>query len=180
MMVFAERETVGGVVVLADGKWNQVGGVDKADVVAGGELDAEAAGGALVVVDGEDFAAEGGAAAVFERLVCDVEIRLMSDDCWFLIFDWKRIGEIAGDESLAHEVAVCGNGDEVLEAIGEAGEGLADVLDGGRGLEGSLAAAIVDPSLPETVFPQIEEGIFRGVFIVVFADEEETGSEAVA
>lgn len=99
----------------------------------------------------------------------------------------KRSGEelsgprkIAGDEGLSHELAVGGNGDEILEAIGEAGEDLADVLDGGRGLEGSLAAAVVDPSLPETVCLQIEEWIFRSVFVVVFADEEETGSEAVA
>lgn len=40
--------------------------------------------------------------------------------------------------------------------------------------------SIVDPCLPETVFPQIQEGIFRSVFVIVFADEEETGGEAVA
>ncbi len=71
VVVFAKREAVGGVVVVALGKRDEVGGVDEADVVAGGEFDAEAAGGALVVVDGEDLAAEGGAPAVFEGLICD-------------------------------------------------------------------------------------------------------------
>ena len=71
MVVFAKREAVGGVVVLALGKRDEVGGVDEADVVASREFDAEAAGGALVIVDGEDLAAEGGRAAVFEGLFRD-------------------------------------------------------------------------------------------------------------
>ena len=35
------------------------------------KLDAQAAGGALVVVDIEDESAEGGRAAAFDRLFCD-------------------------------------------------------------------------------------------------------------
>ena len=57
VVVLAEGEAVGGVVVLALGKRDEVGGFDEANVMAGGELDAEAAGGALVVIDGEDRAA---------------------------------------------------------------------------------------------------------------------------
>ena len=45
-----------------------------------GELDAQAAGGALVVVDFEDLAAERGAAAVFGLLVCDAEVGLTIDE----------------------------------------------------------------------------------------------------
>lgn len=45
------------MVVLTLRKRDEVGGVDEANVVASGELDAEAAGGAWVVVDGEDLVA---------------------------------------------------------------------------------------------------------------------------
>lgn len=77
VVVFAEGEAVGGVVVLADGERDEVGGVDEGDVVAGGELDAEAAGGALVIVDFHDLATEGGRAAVFGRVFGDTR-------CWIL------------------------------------------------------------------------------------------------
>jgi hypothetical protein len=96
MVVLAKREAVGGVVVLTLRKGDEVGGVDEGDVVAGRELDAEAAGGALVIVDGEDLAAEGGRAAVFEGLVCDEEIGLTIDDFRLLIFDWKRRAQRGG------------------------------------------------------------------------------------
>ena len=70
VVVLAEGEAVGGVVVEAIGKRDKVCGVDERDIVAGGEADTETAGGALVIVDFEDLAAEGGAAAVFEGLFC--------------------------------------------------------------------------------------------------------------
>jgi len=76
VVVFAEGEAVAGVVVVGLGEWNQVGGVDEGDVVSGGQADAQAAGGALVIVDFEDLAAEGGAAAVFEGFVGDLEAGL--------------------------------------------------------------------------------------------------------
>ena len=72
MVVLAEGEAVGGVVILALGKWNEVGSVDETDVVAGGKPNAKPAGGALVVVDGEDLSAEGGRATVFQRLLGDL------------------------------------------------------------------------------------------------------------
>ena len=71
VVVLAQRQTVGRVIVVTIGKGDEMGGVDEGDVVAGGEFDAQAAGSALVVVDFEDLAAEGGRAAVFERLVGD-------------------------------------------------------------------------------------------------------------
>ena len=71
VVVLTEGEAVGGVVVAGFGEGNEMGGIDEGDIVAGGKLDAEAAGGALVVVDGEDLASEGGRAAVFERLFRD-------------------------------------------------------------------------------------------------------------
>ena len=60
VVIFAEGEAVGGVVVGGDIEGNEVCGVDEADVVGGGKLDPEAASGALVVVDFQDLAAEGG------------------------------------------------------------------------------------------------------------------------
>ncbi len=156
VVVLAKSEAVGGVVVLAFGKRNEVGGVDEADVVAGGELDAKAAGGVLMVVDCEDFAAEGGRAAVFGRVFCDLEIGLMSDDCRFLIFGLERSREIAGDECLAHELAVGRVGDEILDAIGEAGEDLADIGDADFSANGRGAVAL--ECLPEAIACQITEG----------------------
>ena len=79
VVIFAECETVGGVIIAGLGEWNEVGGVDEGDVVSGRETDAQATGGALVVVDLEDEAAEGGRAAVFERLFGDgLELRVDS------------------------------------------------------------------------------------------------------
>jgi len=68
MVVLAEGKTIGGVIVVAIREGHEVRGVDERDIVAGGEADAEAAGGALVIVDFEDLAAEGWAAAVLEGL----------------------------------------------------------------------------------------------------------------
>ncbi len=156
VVVLAKGEAVGGVVVLALGKRDEMGGVNEADVVASGKLDAKAAGGALVIVDGEDLAAEGGATAIFGRVFCDLEIGLMSDDCWFLIFDLERIGEVAGDECLAHELAVRGDGDEILETIGETGENLADIGDADFSADGCGAVAL--KGLPKAIACQMAEG----------------------
>ena len=71
VVVFTEGKAVGGVVIAELVPRKEMSGVDERDVVAGGQFDAEAAGGALVVVDGENLAAEGGTAAVFEGLVGD-------------------------------------------------------------------------------------------------------------
>lgn len=83
VVVFAEGEAVGGVVVAGCSEGNEVRGVDEGDVVAGGKADAQATGGALVVVDVEDEAAEGGAAAVFGgifRYAERLDFRLMIAD----------------------------------------------------------------------------------------------------
>ena len=70
VVILAEGKTIGGVIVEAIREGHEVRGVDERDVIAGGEADAEAAGGALVIVDFEDLAAEGWAAAVLEGLFC--------------------------------------------------------------------------------------------------------------
>ena len=77
VVVLAKREAVGRVVVETVGEGDEVGGVDEGDIVAGVQADAQSAGGALVVVDFEDLAAERGAAAVFGRVVRDTQ-------CWIL------------------------------------------------------------------------------------------------
>lgn len=71
VVVFAEGEAVGRVVVRGDAEGNEVGGVDETDVVGGGKFDPETAGGALVVVDFKYFSAEGRAAAEFGFLFGD-------------------------------------------------------------------------------------------------------------
>ena len=63
MVVFAKGEAIGWVVVGGDVEGDEVCGVDEADVVCSGEFDAEPASGALVIVDFEDLAAEGGGSA---------------------------------------------------------------------------------------------------------------------
>ena len=65
VMVFAESEAVGGMVVARLGKRNEVRGIDKGNIVSGWKADPQAACSALVVIDVEDELAEGRAAAVF-------------------------------------------------------------------------------------------------------------------
>ena len=100
VVVFAEGEAVGRVVVGGDAEGNEVGGVDETDVVGGGELDAEAAGGALVVVDFEDLAAERGRPAEFGFVFGDAlgcwlgECGLRIGECGLRIGDCGlRIGD---------------------------------------------------------------------------------------
>lgn len=71
MVVLAKGEAVGWVVVAGFREGDEVGGIDEGDIVPGGEPDAEAAGGALVIVEIQYEAAEGGGAAVFGRVFCD-------------------------------------------------------------------------------------------------------------
>lgn len=81
VVVLAEGEAVGGMVVAGGGEGDEVGGVDEGDVVSGGEADAEAAGGALVIVDVEDEPAEGGGAAVFGRVFGHARCWILNDGC---------------------------------------------------------------------------------------------------
>ena len=91
----------------------------------------------------------------------------------------ERIREIAGDEGLAHELAVGGDGDEVLEAIGEAGEDLADVGNADFTVDWRGGTVVLE-GLPESIAGQIAERQIRVVLVVVFFDQKEAGGEAVA
>jgi len=104
----------------------------------------------------------------------------MSDDFRLLIFDLEEIGEIAGDKRLAEDLAGGGDGGEVLEAIGEAGEDLADLVDERCRLERQTGLFILDPRLPKTLGLEIIERIFRRVLVVVFPNQTEAGGESVA
>ncbi len=71
VVVLAEGEAVGGVVVARLGKRNEVCGIDEGHIVDGGKADAQAACGTLVVIDVEDEPAEGRATAVIGRFFGD-------------------------------------------------------------------------------------------------------------
>ncbi len=97
VVVFAEGEAVAGMVVAGGGEGDEVGGVDEGDVVSGGEADAEAAGGALVIVDVEDEPAEGRGAAVFEGFFRYAEVGLLpmisalrGSDFFFISGHWRQ------------------------------------------------------------------------------------------
>ncbi len=168
------------MVVPRGGEGNQVCGIDEGDIVAGREADAQSASGALVVVDIEDQAAEGRTAAIFQRLFGDAEVGLMNVDFGGLILDLGEIREVAGEKRFAEALAGGGKGSEMLEPIGEASEDLADLVDERRGPERQASGFLLDPGVPETLGLQVEEGIFRRVLVVVFADEQEAGGKAVA
>ena len=180
VMVFAKREAVGGVIVLTLGKRDDVGGVDEGDVVAGGEFDPEAAGGALVIVDLENLAAERGGAAIFEFVVGD-----------FGRWEWRHgsgcrpkqsrgmVRKVSSDESLAHLPAVLGYGDEEFETVGETGKDLANITDERLGLQGLDSRGAVLGRQPETILAQVEEWILRAVLIIMFPDDFEPCRESI-
>lgn len=63
MVVFAEGDAVGGMIVEAAGERDEVRGIDEGQVIGLREADAETAGGALAVVDFKDFPPEARAAS---------------------------------------------------------------------------------------------------------------------
>jgi len=88
------------------------------------------------------------------------------------------VWEVAGDEGLAHELAIAGIGEEELEASGEAGEDFADVRNADFTADGRGAIGL--KSLPESIARQKTEWEIGVVLVVVLADEEESSGEAVA
>ena len=87
-------------------------------------------------------------------------------------------GEVAGDEGLAHELAVGRDSHEELKAIGKAGEDPAGVSNPDLPVDRRVDIAFKD--LPESIPGQVAEWQVRVVLVVVPAHEEESGSEAVA
>ena len=63
MVVFAEGDAVGGMIVEAAGERDEVRGIDEGQVFGLREPDTETAGGALAVVDFKDFPPEARAAS---------------------------------------------------------------------------------------------------------------------
>lgn len=180
VVVFAKGEAISGMVVTALGERYEMGGVDEGDVLSGWEFDTEAAGGALVIVDFEDLAAESGRAAVFEFLFGDFG-------------GWERhhrsgcrpkqnggmVRKVTGDESFAHFPAVFGDGDDEFEAVGETGRDLADVADEWLGLQRFYSRGAMFCRQPEAILAQVEERILRTVLIIVFPDDFEPCRESV-
>ena len=180
VVVLAEGEAVGGVVVGTVSEGNQMGGVDETNVVGGRQLDAESTGGALVIVDFEDLAAEGGAAAGFGFVFGDLG-GLWIGDCGLWIRRKQRGGvvwEISGDEGLTHFWAVFRDGDEDLKTVDEAGEYLANV--GNKDLSADWGDAVGFYGCPKPVSGEMAEGKIRIILVIVLADEIESGGESVA
>ncbi len=90
----------------------------------------------------------------------------------------EQMREVAAHEGLAHELPVGGGGGEILEAIGEAGEDLADVGHADLATDGRGAVGL--EGLPESIARQIAEGQIGVVLVVVLSDQQEPGREAVA
>lgn len=180
MVVFAKGEAIGGMVVTAFGERYEMGGVDEGDVLSGREFYAEAAGGALVIVDFEDLAAESGRATVFEFVFGNFGRRE-----WYQRSGCRpkqnggMVRKVSGDESLAHFPAVFGNGDEEFEAVGETSEDLTDITDERLGLQGLDSRGAVPGRLPKAILAQVEEWILRAVLIIVFPDDFEPRRESV-
>ena len=183
VVVLAKGEAIGRMVVPGLREGNEVGGVDEGYVAGGGELDPQAAGGALVVVDFEDLAAEGGAATVFEFVFVKRRRWRTGGGGWQL----RRVrreqsggvmGKVASNEGCPHLAAVPGDGDEVVEAIGEAGVDLAEV--GSADLAVDRGGAIGLDRLPETVTGEIAEREVGIALVVVLPDDVEARLEAVA
>lgn len=86
--------------------------------------------------------------------------------------------KIPGDEGLAHFSAVFGDGDEEFEAVGEAGEDLADV--GNADFPANRGGAIRLKRLPKSIPGEIAEGKVGVVLVVVLLHDQEAGCEAVA
>ena len=115
MVIFAEGEAVGGVVVLGFGPGDEVGGVDDDEVVY---LDADPAGGAGAVILLEDNFTEGGVAG-------GVVVGLVGFGGLFRIQELKDVvfegvpvfREVAGDERLPDELALNGVAEGVVVGL---------------------------------------------------------------
>ena len=184
VMVFAEGDAVGGVIVEAAGERDEVGGIDESEIIASRKADAEAAGGALAVVDFEDFPAEGGVAAgEGQRWIFLKEV-----GAWRSVGGWERwmeprpdsrlgkerqeqgtgMGEISGNEGVAQEHSVHRGAGELLHA---AREGSVDGAVFGIGCGGSLSQGVGPGSrnpdrLPPALALQMTEGEFRMALIL--------------
>ena len=71
VVVLAEGETVGWVVVAGFRERDEVGGINEGNFVGDGETNAETAGGALMVVNLNDLTAEGRGATIFGLIFRD-------------------------------------------------------------------------------------------------------------
>ena len=134
MMVFAEGDAVAGVIVEAAGERDEVGGIDESEIIAARKADAEAAGGALTVVNFEDFPAEGGVAS--REGPWGIFLKTVGASGWVggrgWIYGWSGIrldeerqqqgtgiGEITGNEGVAQEHPVHRGANEMLHAARE-------------------------------------------------------------
>ena len=175
MVVLAQGEAVGRVVVVAFGERNDVSGIDEGNATDR-QLDAQSAGSALVVVDLQDLATESRAAAktgLFLGCAADRSGRRRRG----VEQPGRAERKVAGDERLAETPAVLGEPDEQVEAISEASVDLIEVGD--ERVAAQRRAAIGFKRQPEAVAGEVAERGFGGVVVVALADESQTPGKPV-
>ena len=177
VVVFAEGETIGRVVVVGFRERDEVGGIDEGNVVAVGKADAQSAGGALVIVDAEYGPTEGGGPSIFGRLFRGFGFRCC-DRFAIPQFLAQTQREVAGDEGLAHCFAICGKGNQMLKAILKSREDLTDVGDADFAADRCFAICFI--RLPKAIASQVAERQVGIVLVVEFSDKKEACGEAIA
>lgn len=182
VVVLAEGEAVGGVIVAAYREGNEVGGIDEGDVTGRGKFDPQAAGSALMIVDLKDLATESGAAAVFGFVLGHCSSWWLEDVGGSIGRRRTKklrgvLGEVAGDKGLAHLTSVFGQGDEELEAIGEAGVDQTQIGDPDFPTDGGDAIGL--DRQPEAIPGEVAEREVGIALVVVFPHDIEARPEAI-
>lgn len=134
-----------------------------------------------MVVDFEDLASERRAPAVFEFVVGDLQ-----GWCRLLGLRWEAkkrrgmLGKVAADDCLTHPPAIFRNGNEDVEAVGEPGEGAAELSDKWLSAERSRGAGTDIRGFPEAFASEVEKRVFWRILVVVGFDDFKARREAVA
>lgn len=179
VVVLAEREAVGGVVVGLLAVGDEMRGIDKGQVTDFGHADAESAGGALAVVDFEDLFPEGGTAAG-AGLVVIVFVLRRSRNGRSLMKERFEGGpmnrKIPTHKVLAQDKSVGGREDKAVEAVGEAGINFAHLGHKWRHWDRLTRARINGP--PVFVLLKMVIWEIRSVLIQRRADNVEVAGES--
>lgn len=200
VMVFAQGDAIGGVVIaavegIAEG--DEVRGIHKGEVVPLGQADAQAAGGALEVVGLQHDPAEArgasGALVVLPRAIGGLEVVfipvvLRLDQAFRdLVLDEEQaesrtsLREVAGDEGLPQSQPVVRREEP---HGGSTGDGGPDAFPGHVthqrcAFQGDDACRGAPHRVPPAFLPEVEEGILRGVLIIAATHDFKVSGETL-